>query len=160
MKYLGLFALMFAASAFAAPKVVNIQLGTGNSNKEAMVYSMQTIKVKAGAKVKIHFKNNSKSEGVTHNFVLVKPGTAQKVLADAMGASATGWIPKSSDIIVAGGLLNPKGFGTKENPDHEVIEFTAPTVPGDYPYICTFPGHADMSKPANQTMRGVLTVTK
>jgi plastocyanin len=32
------------------------------------------------------------------------------------------------------------------------IEFTAPSAPGDYPYVCTFPGHS--------TMRGILKVTK
>jgi azurin len=32
----------------------------------------------------------------------------------------------------------------------EVISFTAPE-PGDYPYVCTFPGHA-------QLMRGVMKV--
>ena len=27
-------------------------------------------------------------------------------------------------------------------PDAEdVLEFTAPSEPGDYPYICTYPGH-------------------
>jgi azurin len=33
----------------------------------------------------------------------------------------------------------------------QVIEFTAPTKPGDYPYVCTFPGH-------HLLMRGVLHV--
>ena len=23
----------------------------------------------------------------------------------------------------------------------EIIEFTAPAAPGDYPYLCSFPGH-------------------
>ena len=35
----------------------------------------------------------------------------------------------------------------------ETIEFTAPAEPGDYPYICTFPGHWRL-------MNGVLHVTK
>ena len=35
--------------------------------------------------------------------------------------------------------------------EEEVIEFTAPTEPGIYPYICTFPGHALL-------MRGMMHV--
>jgi uncharacterized cupredoxin-like copper-binding protein len=32
------------------------------------------------------------------------------------------------------------------------IEFTAPTAPGDYPFLCTFPAHYISG------MKGVLTV--
>ena len=35
----------------------------------------------------------------------------------------------------------------------EVIEFTAPTKPGDYEFVCTFPGHWTV-------MNGVMKVTE
>ena len=38
-----------------------------------------------------------------------------------------------------------------DNDDDKTLEFTAPTTPGDYPYLCTFPGHWRM-------MNGVLKV--
>ena len=33
----------------------------------------------------------------------------------------------------------------------ETLRFIAPTKPGDYPYVCTFPGHWTI-------MKGVMTV--
>ena len=52
-------------------------------------------------------------------------------------------MPPSSDVIWASKLI--------DHGKEQVIEFTAPTKPGEYPYVCTFLGHAMM-------MRGVLTV--
>ena len=52
-----------------------------------------------------------------------------------------GFVPESPDILWAIKLL--------DHGKEQVVEFTAPTEPGDYPYICTFPGHHMM-------MRGTL----
>jgi len=62
-----------------------------------------------------------------------------------MGAQgfATGFVPESEDILWASKLL--------DNGKEEIIEFSAPSTPGDYPYICSFPGHA-------LVMRGVMHV--
>ena len=66
--------------------------------------------------------------------------------AIAMGAEGfkTGFVPPSSDVIWASKLI--------DHGKEQVIEFTAPSKPGEYPYVCTFPGHAMM-------MRGVMKVT-
>jgi azurin len=60
----------------------------------------------------------------------------------AMGASgfANGFIPPGTDVLHHTKLLD----GGKE----ETLDLTL-TTPGDYPYICSFPGHALI-------MRGVL----
>ncbi|MHC4994347.1 MAG: plastocyanin/azurin family copper-binding protein [Planctomycetota bacterium] len=39
-----------------------------------------------------------------------------------------------------------------DNGDSETIEMTAPTEPGKYEFVCTFPGHYIL-------MRGVMHVT-
>jgi azurin len=148
MKSLSLFALLFAASVFAAPaKPTVIELGTGTAkNKEEMVFSKDKLTAKAGAKVTIHFKNNSTSKGMTHNFVLVKPGKTQSVVDASVAAGPDkGWIADSADIIVKGKLIDAG--------ESETIEFTAPKEPGDYPFVCTFPGHS-------VTMKGVMKITK
>ncbi|WP_448633457.1 plastocyanin/azurin family copper-binding protein [Pedobacter panaciterrae] len=46
-------------------------------------------------------------------------------------------------------------FATKLlNPEEKVtLQFTAPDKPGDYPFLCTFPGHWSI-------MNGVMKVTK
>ncbi len=138
--------LTASASAFAASGAVKIDLGTGTAkNKEEMVFSKDKLTVKAGAKVAITFKNNSSSKGMTHNFVLVKPGKAQGVIDASVAAGPEkGWVADSADIIAKGKLIDAG--------ESQTIEFTAPSEPGDYPYVCTFPGHA--------TMKGVLKITK
>ncbi len=53
------------------------------------------------------------------------------------------YVPDSPDVIVHSRLLDPGKQTT--------LYFTAPKLPGRYPYLCSFPGHA-------QLMRGVLVV--
>ncbi len=55
-----------------------------------------------------------------------------------------GFVPESPDILWHSQLVD---YGQEE-----VIEFTAPTAEGAYPYICSFPGH-------HRLMRGTLFVT-
>lgn len=101
-----------------------------------MKYAQTELTVKAGAAVVLTFIN---PDVMPHNFLLLKPGTMQKVgtLADAMltdpDAMKKQYVPESDDILVASKLVAPAGI--------EVLKFTAPTEPGAYPYICTFPGH-------------------
>jgi azurin len=52
-------------------------------------------------------------------------------------------VPESKDILWSSKLI--------DHGKEQVIEFTAPTKPGDYPYVCTFPGH-------HMLMRGMLHV--
>jgi azurin len=146
MKTAALFALLFASSSFAAPAAVKIELGTGSAkNKEEMVYSKDKLSVKAGAKVTLTFKNNGTAKGMTHNFVLVKPGKAQGVIDASVAAGPDkNWVADSADIIAKSKLVDAGESVT--------IEFTAPAEAGDYPYICTFPGHV--------TMKGTMKVTK
>ncbi|MDA7651120.1 plastocyanin/azurin family copper-binding protein [Akkermansiaceae bacterium] len=105
---------------------------------------MKEFDLKAGKKVKLIFVN---PDFMPHNFVIVKPGTADAVgnAAIALGAEGfkKGWLPESGDILHSTKLL--------EKGETEELEFTAPTEPGDYQFVCTFPGHAVL-------MRGVIHV--
>lgn len=145
-----LICLAASVSAFAAPAkspaATKIELGTGSAkNKEDMVFSKDKLTAKVGAKITLVFKNNSAAKGMTHNFVLVKPGKAQAVIDASVAAGPDkGWVADSADILAKSKLIDAG--------ETETIEFTAPTEPGDYPYVCTFPGHA--------TMKGVLKITK
>ena len=78
--------------------------------------------------------------------MLVKPGAAHAVDMDGTAAGEeSNWLKKDDPRVVAATPLIPKGASV-------TIEFTAP-VPGDYPYICTTPGHAE-------DMHGILHVTR
>jgi azurin len=104
-------------------------------------------KLTAPAKSQVHlvFKNNAKLEALPHNWVLVHEKTEARVAADglALGVDA-GYIPTSDDVIASTPLAPPKG--------QSEVTFTAPKYPGDYPFICTVPGHY-------LSMKGVFTVT-
>ena len=83
-----------------------------------------------------------------HNLVLLKKGVSaiafgQKAMG--AGANATNPLPDSvkEDVIASTKLLGPG--------ESDTVSFTAPADPGDYEYVCTFPGHFAM-------MRGTMTV--
>jgi azurin len=103
-----------------------------------LAYDTKEFKVKAGQKVKLTFNNTHPAVPQPHNVVIAKPGTKDKLLGLAMAMAAApdgmakGFIPDSTDILFKTKLLQPN--------TNEVIEFTAPAA-GDYPYLCTFPGH-------------------
>jgi azurin len=82
-----------------------------------------------------------------HNWVLLKAGTdVDAFVAAAMAAKDSGYIPSSlADEVVAHiDILGPRKSGE--------ADFKAPTTPGDYPFLCTFPAHYQSG------MKGVLTV--
>lgn len=111
-------------------------------------YDTKSFTVKAGQKVKFTFNNTHPAVPQPHNWVLGKPGTKDKILAAAMGIMADpkalekGYIPESPDILFHTKLLQPN--------TSETLEFVAPAV-GEYPYVCTFPGHGIL-------MNGVMKV--
>ena len=109
-----------------------------NAIVEKIQFDVKAFEVKAGKKVKVIFVN---PDFMPHNFVITKPGKADSVAAAAIALGADGFkkqfIPATSDILHATKLL--------EKGETEELEFTAPSEPGVYNFICTFPGHATLS---------------
>ena len=111
-----------------------------------MQFAPRELRAKPGAQVRIIFEN---PDLMQHNLVLVAIGADEEVggLADQMAtrpdALAKHYLPDSKKILHATPLVNPNGRAE--------LNFTAPTQPGRYPYLCTFPGHW-------RVMRGVLLV--
>ncbi len=112
-----------------------------------MQFDKTELTVKAGQTVRIVFKNNDLMQ---HNLVVIRAGTLEAVgaAADRLVTSpqgfARGFVPETTDVLANSTLLNPG-----ETAD---VTFTAPTTPGRYSYICTFPGHWRL-------MQGTLVVT-
>ena len=131
------------AKSTMAPITINI-----NVVPEMMQFTKTAFTVKAGQKVILDFENG---DNMQHNLVLIKPGTTEKVgtAADELARDPKGalkhYVPQMPEVLQATKLLDPEGSST--------LEFTAPSQPGDYPYICTFPGHWRM-------MKGVMKVVK
>ena len=112
---------------------MQIKLGV---EPDVLKFDKASFTVKAGRKVVLTFTNNG---NMLHNVLILKPGTLQKVgmLANAMAADPQGmekgYLPESADILHHSPLVAAGGKAT--------LRFTAPLRPGDYPYVCTFPGH-------------------
>jgi uncharacterized protein len=101
-----------------------------------MKFSLPSFTAKPSQRVKITFTNPDEMQ---HNLVVIKPGTTDAVgtLADAMArtpdAAERNYIPPTPDVITSTKLVDPQQTVS--------LEFIAPRQSGDYPYICTFPGH-------------------
>ncbi len=103
---------------------------------DVMKYDQAEITLKAGEKGRLVLQNN---DHMPHNALVVKPGRLEAVgaLADAMltdsQALSRNYIPESPDVLFAVPLVNPGEAAS--------VNFTAPSSPGRYPIVCTFPGH-------------------
>ncbi len=129
---------IFAFTAFSTVEAATLTIAPKG---EQLLFDKTSLTVKASEKVKLTLKNTS---GMQHNWVLVAPGTADKVAQDSITAGAAkGWLALGPNVLAHTKLVDPKKSDT--------IEFVAPSKPGDYPFVCTFPGHA-------MTMKGILTV--
>jgi azurin len=130
-----------------ADAVAEFTIKPGSPNP--MSFDVTSISVKAGQKVKLTFSNDS-AIPLQHNLILCKAGSKERViaLANSMMTDMAKWlplgfVPDSPDVIVHTRLLNLK--------ESQTLEFTAPAEKGDYPYLCTFPGHS-------MIMNGVMKV--
>jgi azurin len=116
---------------------------------DTMKYSITAITAKPGEDLKVILTNNGTLpiESMAHNWVLLKVGTDVAAFdAAAITSKDTGYIPAalSDEIIAHIDLLGPRKSGE--------VDFKAPTTPGDYPFLCTFPAHYQIG------MKGFLTV--
>ncbi|MCW9706094.1 PVC-type heme-binding CxxCH protein [Fodinibius salsisoli] len=124
---------------------VTIQIGTVINELE---FDKTEFSVKAGETVQIVFKN---SDFMQHNLLILASGSLEKVgeAADEMAgepdAAEQSYVPDMEEVLFSTALINPDQTVT--------LTFTAPEEPGEYPYVCTFPGHW-------RTMQGVMTVTE
>ncbi|MDP3070262.1 MAG: GDSL-type esterase/lipase family protein [Opitutaceae bacterium] len=109
---------------------------TISSVPERMVFDVKSFAVKPGQPVKLVFRN---PDAMQHNLVVVRPGALEEVgvAANEMAKDPDGikkdFVPKSEKVLHATKLIDPHAVAT--------LRFRAPTAPGLYPYVCTFPGH-------------------
>ena len=111
---------------------------------EQMRYDIREFAIPAGSRVRLTFSN---TDFMPHNIVFTTPGAADEVGLAAVRLGAQGfprhWVPESDKVLASSKLV--------DHGEEEVLEFTVPEEPGDYPYVCTFPGHHIL-------MRGVMKV--
>ena len=85
-----------------------------------------------------------------HNLLIIEPGTLEEIgaaadaeLADPTFLSERHAVPTSNYVLHHTKLLVPG--------ESETLEFTAPEISDDYPFLCSYPGHW-------RVMNGVMTV--
>jgi azurin len=129
------------AGCGSTPEPVSITISpVGNEMK----FATTEFTVKPKQKVTLVMKNTATLDVMKHNVVVVNSfSNVDQVGQQAL--NAPGYIPNNAAIIAATPMADA-GATTQ-------ITFTAPDKTGDYPYICTFPGHYTM-------MRGVMKVKK
>ena len=119
---------------------------TGGDN---MKFNVTQLNAAPGEDIKVVFTNVGTQPKVAmgHNWVLLKKGADVSAFDNAaLQAKDTDYFPEAQkDEVVA----HTKLLGAKES---DTITFKAPSGPGDYVFLCTFPAHYQVG------MKGVLTV--
>ncbi len=116
---------------------------------DTMHYNVTRLEAQAGESLRVVFTNIGKmpKQAMAHNWVLLKPCSEADFNAFGMAAvmATPTHIPpgKAAQIIAQTRLLGPG--------ESETIDFKAPGEPGEYSFLCTFPGHFAL-------MRGKLVV--
>lgn len=135
--------VLFATAASAAPRVVKLK-GTDN-----MQFDVKRIEAKAGEQLEIQLTTVSsmpKTE-MAHNLILLAKNTpVDAFVMEAAMARATDYIPAGKKSFVLASTAMAGGGETVK------VTFNAPTEPGEYTFICSFPGHYMAG------MKGVLVV--
>jgi azurin len=128
------------------PKEVTVQAD------DKMRYDVTAFEVTPGQKVVVTFKNigTTPKFSMGHNFVLldrtINTGNIQSSFLDkASTEAAHDYVPPGAKEVLA----HSKLLGPAET---EVVTFNAPYIPGEYLYVCSFPGHY------SQGTKGIMTV--
>lgn len=131
----------------ALARARNVQTVKVGVIQNEMKFDTKTLTARAGSVIEIEFTN---PDFMQHNLLILQKGSMQKVgeAADKLAQDPKGieqnYIPKMPEVLFSTKLINPN--------ETVKVRFRVPQEAGDYPFICSFPGHW-------RIMNGVLTVT-
>ena len=116
---------------------------------DSLRFSVTRIEARPGQTIRVQLRNVGVMPKTVmgHNWILLRAGSDVSGYATAaISAAGEAYQPHrlSGEVLAAIPLLGPKQSGE--------VTFEAPTVPGEYPFICSFPGHMQAG------MHGVLSV--
>lgn len=109
---------------------------TGGSSGNYLL--LESISAEPGEKIRIRLTTISDlpESAMAHNFVLLAMSADPAAFANAAAkAKDNGYIPADKEDQILAMTDMAAGGETVE------VTFTAPEEPGDYDYVCTFPGH-------------------
>jgi len=111
-----------------------------------LVYSKKIIEAKPDEALVLTLRN---VDVMNHNLVIVEPGSTKKVgeasfkMISDPKAGEKNYAPDMKEVLFVVPVIEPG--------ENHSLHFRAPEKQGDYPYICTFPGHW-------MVMQGVLRI--
>jgi azurin len=117
-------------------RALGVQVVSISTVPEQMLFDLKWFAVEAGKPVQIVLTN---PDAMQHNMVVGAPrsvqeiGTAAATLPPPSDPQARAYVPDSPLVLQATRLLS--------GGETERLNFTAPDKPGEYVYLCTFPGH-------------------
>lgn len=101
------------------------------------LYDKAHLVAEAGRPVEITLEN---PDLMPHNLVIGAPGSleeigsaADRMAGDPWSQGGKAFVPKSEKVLYATPLVGPRKSIS--------LTFVAPKAVGDYPYLCTYPGH-------------------
>jgi uncharacterized cupredoxin-like copper-binding protein len=129
-------AVLLGAPTFAigqGAEVSTIELKVGDN----MRFTPSVVQAHPGQRVRIVLTGIGKLPALAHNVVVLKKGTAPKAFLDkaSKATEETGSIPPvmNDQAIAASALVKPG--------ESAEVTFEAPVQPGEYMFVCSFPGH-------------------
>ena len=117
-------------------RALGVQVVRIQSVPEQMIFDLNWFAVQAGKPVQIVLAN---PDAMPHNLVIGQPGSLQEI-------GTKGWHDAAADGSGRQGLrarhaARAAGHPAAQRRRNGRLNFTAPAKPGEYVYLCTFPGH-------------------
>lgn len=141
--------LLYATGCARAPEAPPKQVQINADDK--MKFDLTAFEAKPGQKISVTLKNvgTTPKFSMGHNFILldrtVNSGNVQAFLDKASTQASHDYVPPDAKEVLA----HTKLLGPNET---DTVTFNAPFVPGEYLYLCSFPGHY------SQGTKGFMTV--
>jgi azurin len=132
-QWFGILLYLLPVVACAAPQKVEVTVN------DQIRYSAKTIDAKVGVPIEITLRHTGKipKANMSHNMVILKPGSMVAMIsARCVGAKDKNYVADDAETKAAVVVASPQ-LGPGES---YVLRFT-PTQAGEYPFLCTYPGH-------------------
>lgn len=105
---------------------------------EQMKFGHEEFTVPAGKSVKVTFENTATSPSMQHNVLLLNEAPSQSIFKEVGQAGVKAganedYVPDHKAVLASTPISKPG--------ETVSVTFRAPSEPGEYGYVCTYPGH-------------------
>jgi azurin len=117
-------------------RALSVRVVRVETRPEQMLFDLNWFVVEAGKPVQVSLTN---PDAMPHNLIIAKPGTLNEVATAATtmtmptDPAVKPFVPDLPAVLQATRLLNEG--------ETAQLSFPAPAQPGEYVFLCTFPGH-------------------